>query len=80
MFAGFAGELDALGLQPSVLGYPADRALGYEELAAWVLAQLPRDQRFVLLAESFSGPVALRFADAVSDRCAGLVLSTTFAR
>lgn len=63
-----------------MLGYPTDRALGYEELAAWALEQLPRDQRFVLVAESFSGPVALRIAEAVSQRCAGLVLSTTFAR
>jgi pimeloyl-[acyl-carrier protein] methyl ester esterase len=80
MFAAFAQELEALGRQPWVLRYPTNRAMGYAELAARVLGQLPEDPPFVLLAESFSGPVALRVASAKPGRCAGLVLSTTFAR
>lgn len=59
-----------------VVSYPNDRALSYEELAAFVLAQLPAGP-FVLLGESFSGPVALAVAQ--QREPVALVLVCTFA-
>lgn len=62
-----------------VLAYPRDRALDYAELEAWVRERLPERAHFVLLAESFSGPIALAIAAAPPAMLRGLVLSTTFA-
>jgi pimeloyl-ACP methyl ester carboxylesterase len=65
----------ALDLEP--LSYPADEALGYEDLVALVRRRLPR-RRFVLLAESFSGPVAVRLAAERPPGLAALVLAASF--
>jgi pimeloyl-ACP methyl ester carboxylesterase len=67
------------GADVQALDYPRDRVLDHAALAEWVRPQLPVDKPFVLLGESFSGPVALRLA---ADRPRGLralVLSTSFA-
>lgn len=63
----------------TVVSYPTDEALGYIALEALVRAKLPPDEPFVLLGESFSGPVALAIAADPPPNLAGLVLSTTFA-
>ena len=61
-----------------VVAYPPDRPLDYAELEAISRAALP-DKPFVLLGESFSGPVALSIAADPRANLRGLVLSTTFA-
>lgn len=63
-----------------IVAYPKDEVLDYDALARRVHAQLPTESRFVLLAESFSGPVALRVAAMQPHGLAALVLSATFAR
>ena len=63
--------------EPEPVSFPPDRALGYDELAALVRARLPRG-RFVLLAESFSGPLAVRLAAERPRGLAALVLAATF--
>jgi pimeloyl-ACP methyl ester carboxylesterase len=75
----YAPLLDAgpRAFRPEVVSYPPDEPLGYDDLVARVRARLPRG-RFVLLAESFSGPIAVRLA---AERPAGLealVLAATF--
>ncbi len=59
-----------------VVSYPRDRRLGHAQLAELVLQQLPRQQPYALLGESFSGPVAA----AVAARSApvALVLACSF--
>jgi len=54
----------ALGEEFSVqvVRYPATEPLGYAELASLVRAALPTDRPFVLLGESFSGPIAISVA------------------
>lgn len=64
----------------SVIAYPTNKILGYEELEVLVRASLPKDSPFVLLGESFSGPIALSIAADPPCNLVGLVLSTTFAR
>jgi len=61
-----------------LIGYPVDRALTYEQLVPYVRARVPPD-RFVILGESFSGPIAIEIA-ATDPRIAGLVLASSFAR
>lgn len=62
---------------PEPLSFPPDRALGYDGLAELVRPRLPR-RRFVLLAESFSGPLAVRLAAERPKGLAALVLAATF--
>lgn len=64
--------------RPELVSYPPDAPLGYAELADLVRARLPSRGRFVLLAESFSGPVAVRLAAERPRGLAALVLAATF--
>ncbi len=63
-----------------VVPYPSDQPLGYSGLARFVGAALPNDGPFVLVAESFSGPVAIQVAATRPAGLIGVVLCATFAR
>jgi pimeloyl-[acyl-carrier protein] methyl ester esterase len=65
------------GLVPEVLSFPPDRELGYDDLVARVRERLPRG-RFALVAESFSGPIAVRIAAERPPGLVALVLAATF--
>lgn len=60
----FKPFIDALpsGVETSVIAYPVDEKLSYEQLTEYVIERLPKTETFVLLAESFSGPVACKIA------------------
>lgn len=77
----FADFIAALGdaVVPLVVAYPPDRPLDYAALTAFASRSLP-DRPFVLLGESFSGPVAIALAAAHPPGLAGLILCCTFAR
>ncbi len=75
----FVRELGA-AVEARIIGYPRDAPLGYEELEPLVLAALPRDRPFVILGESFSGPIALRIAAQSPAGLLGVVLCGSFAR
>jgi pimeloyl-[acyl-carrier protein] methyl ester esterase len=79
LFAGFVAALGE-GIAPLVLSYPPDQPLGYQGLTDFVRTRLPVGQRYVLLGESFSGPVAIALAAERPADLIGLVLSCTFAR
>lgn len=78
----FGPFIDALGpAQPvQVLRYPTDRPWGYTELLPWAAQQLPAGAPYVLLGESFGGPLAWRLAAGAHGHLKGLVLCCTFAR
>jgi pimeloyl-ACP methyl ester carboxylesterase len=59
LFRQFAKVLEA-SFDTQIVAYPADRPLGYAELEALVREAVPRDRPFVVLGESFSGPIAIR--------------------
>jgi pimeloyl-ACP methyl ester carboxylesterase len=63
-----------------IVAYPKDRSLGYDELEALVLVALPRDRRFILLGESFSGPIAIRIAARAPAGLVALILCATFVK
>ncbi|MBT9291247.1 alpha/beta fold hydrolase [Prosthecodimorpha staleyi] len=65
-------------LAPDVVAYPADRPLGYDDLIPLVEARLPRDEPFAIVAESFSGPLAIRIAARRPPGLVALVLVATF--
>jgi len=62
------------------VSYPPARELGYEDLLPKVLSALPADMPFVLLGESFSGPLAVMAAATRPPGLRGLVLVATFVR
>lgn len=78
----FADFVNALGdaVAPLVVSYPPDQALDYAGLTEFARSRLPLDRPFVLLGESFSGPVAIALAASSPPGLAALILSCTFAR
>jgi pimeloyl-ACP methyl ester carboxylesterase len=75
----FADFVDALGHDDVlVIRYPPDRQMDYPAHEAFVRERLPTTD-FVLLAESFSGPVGVSIAASGDFRLKGLVLCASFA-
>jgi pimeloyl-[acyl-carrier protein] methyl ester esterase len=61
-----------------LLAYPADRVLSYQQTLDLVQNDLANERQMVLLAESYSGPIALRFAAAHPARVTAVVLCASF--
>jgi pimeloyl-[acyl-carrier protein] methyl ester esterase len=61
-----------------LVAYPTDSEIAYEDLAEFVLQSLPGDKPFVLVAESFSGPVAARVAMQRPSGLVGVVFCASF--
>lgn len=67
-------------IEPSVVAYPPQEPLGYAELLGHVQAACPAAEEFVVLAESFSGPLAVLLAASEPRGLRGVVLSASFIR
>ncbi len=65
---------------PIVVGYPADKVITNDALVEHVQRFLPVDKPFALIAESFSGPIALRVATRAHPDLRALVLVSSFIR
>jgi len=61
-----------------VMSYPQTGAQDYAVLADVIVAQLPKSRPYVLVAESFAGPLALQISTCAGANLNALVLSTTF--
>jgi alpha-beta hydrolase superfamily lysophospholipase len=77
LFAAFVRALPS-GVEPVVVAYPADRACSADELVGIVLANLPENEPCVLIAESFSGPIALKAAALQQRPPVAVVLCASF--
>ena len=62
-----------------LISYPVDDPLSYDELLPLIRAGLP-DGNFIVVGESFSGPLALRLAMDAPSGLRGIVLGASFAR
>ena len=71
-------------LQPEVealvVSYPNDPALGYTELERIARSWLPATRPFLILGESFSGPIAVSIAATQPPGLVGVVLCGSFVR
>jgi pimeloyl-ACP methyl ester carboxylesterase len=65
-------------VKPIVVKYPPDRHLTYEELLPLVLDAIPGRGPFILLGESFSGPLAVMAAAGHPKNLIGLILCASF--
>src|SRR6267143_1403773 len=77
LFAAFLASLPNT-FTATVVAYPADKILSYLELRPFVSAAVPKAEPFVLLAESFSAPLAVEFAASNPPNLAGLVICAGF--
>lgn len=66
-----------LEMRTSVIGYP-DRPLTYTEHVSFAQRELPPTEPYVLLGESFSGPVAVSIAASAPPALRGIVLCASF--
>jgi len=78
LFGRFINELPA-DLSASVVRYPTDRLLADGEMLELIAAACGTSQTFVLVAESYSSPLAIQFAAEHPQNLAGLVLCAGFA-
>lgn len=78
----FAPFVSALGdhFNIIVVRYPTTGALGYKELEGIARLSLPSNENFIILGESFSGPIAVSLASSHPRGLVGLVLCSTFIR
>lgn len=78
----FADFVAALGpeFDPVVVPYPIDVPLGYSDLEILARKALPGQGQYLLLGESFSGPIAISIAASRPAGLAGLILCCSFAR
>jgi pimeloyl-ACP methyl ester carboxylesterase len=67
-------------IEAQVVRYPADRVMSFQEHVDFARKQLPRKRPFVLLAESFSGPIGLQILSDPPENLKGVILVATFAR
>jgi pimeloyl-[acyl-carrier protein] methyl ester esterase len=79
LFAAFVRALSPR-FKARVIRYPNEMPLSSDQLVAFVRTQLPIFRPFILLGESFSGPIAIRLAAERPDNLLALVLCASFAR
>jgi len=65
-------------IHPVVVSYPRERTLGYAELLPLAAGLLPTADPFVILGESFSGPLAVMLAAGRPAGLKGVILCATF--
>jgi len=77
----FAPLLEALNetVRTRVVRYPLNGATDYATCLKLATASLPVNEPYVLLGESFSGPIAISIAAAAPKGLLGIILCATFA-
>ena len=63
-----------------IVRYPKDQLLSFEETVQCAKEQIEADDNLILLAESFSGPIAVSLIGSGQIKAKYLILCTTFAR
>ncbi|MDH3768178.1 MAG: alpha/beta hydrolase [Gammaproteobacteria bacterium] len=79
LFASLIGSLPAW-ITPVVVSYPTDEKCDYQDLSARVAQPLPADTDFVILGESFAGPLAVMAAAQKPSGLRGIILCASFVK
>jgi pimeloyl-ACP methyl ester carboxylesterase len=64
--------------EASIVRYPNDRPAHYRDLMPAIRSVIPWDHPYVVVAESFAGPLALKFIEAQQQDIRALVLCASF--
>lgn len=67
-----------LRLKPQVVSYPSEQFLSYKELVPLVEDALPRVEPFVLLGESYGGPLSIEIAALHPANLRAVILCASF--
>jgi pimeloyl-ACP methyl ester carboxylesterase len=78
LFADFIASIPDR-FETTAVRYPGDRSLGYSELSSFVELAAPGTEPFVLVAESFSTPLAIQYAASNPPSLRALVICAGFA-
>jgi len=65
-------------IETMVISYPSNRLFTYKELTNLVILSLPKDENFMLVAESFSGPIAYTIAKTKPKKLISIIFVATF--
>lgn len=65
-------------IDTQVIVYPNDTLLTYIELTEFVMSKLPKDENYILLAESFSGMVAYSIAQKIPKNLSSIIFVASF--
>jgi pimeloyl-ACP methyl ester carboxylesterase len=65
-------------ITPIVISYPSDESLSYQQLTGLIRKQLPEGTAYILLAESFSGPIAYQIALQRPENLKAVILVGSF--
>jgi pimeloyl-ACP methyl ester carboxylesterase len=79
LYRGLVTELSG-DFDVRILDYPVDEFDGYEGLAEILALRLPRDRPFLIVAESFAGPLAVLLSATRPPGLQGLVIAASFLR
>jgi pimeloyl-ACP methyl ester carboxylesterase len=66
-------------IETEVVRYPDDRPISFQEHVAIARSKFPKKRAFVLLAESFSGPIGLQILAEPPNNLVGVIFVATFA-
>lgn len=77
LFSPFIAVLSK-ALMPIIVSYPNDWPLDYDDLEHYLVERIKAEAPFVILAESFSGPLALRLAVKNPPNLVAVILCATF--
>jgi pimeloyl-ACP methyl ester carboxylesterase len=77
LFESFLKALPS-SLTPQVVSYPTEQYLTYKELVSLVQSVLPRKEPFVLLGESFGGPLSIKVAALSPPNLRAVILCASF--
>ncbi len=77
MFEPFINTLPKT-IDTMVISYPSDATLSYLELTAYVAKRLPTQEAYILVAESFSGPIAYNIAQDPPTNLKSVIFVATF--
>jgi len=77
LFEPLIGELPR-AINPVIISYPLNQPLTYRELLPIILEALPKHDPFILVGESFSGPLALMAAAQGLSNLKAVILCASF--
>ncbi|MGH8658905.1 MAG: alpha/beta fold hydrolase [Gammaproteobacteria bacterium] len=77
MFTAFVNELDN-AFETTVISYPESGPQDYSTLTDTIRKQIPQDEDFIVLGESFAGPIVYQVAIRDTEKCKGAIFVATY--
>lgn len=76
----FAPLIESLpkSIDTIVISYPSKVKMDYDELVDFVINKLPKTEKFILIGESFSGPIAYQIALQKPENLKSVIFVATF--